>query len=77
MADVDPRLPDLTACDREPIHVPGAIQPHGLLLVVDAAGRITRHAGDFARLLGASAPLGRPLEDLLGADSAALLDGKG
>ena len=23
---------DLTNCDREPIHVPGAIQPHGVLL---------------------------------------------
>ena len=24
--------PDLTDCDREPIHIPGAIQPHGLLI---------------------------------------------
>lgn len=23
---------DLTNCDREPIHIPGAIQPHGVLL---------------------------------------------
>lgn len=28
------QLPDLTACDREPIHVPGSIQPHGFLLNV-------------------------------------------
>ncbi|MBB4196842.1 hypothetical protein CCR94_06445 [Rhodoblastus sphagnicola] len=27
----------LTACDREPIHLSGAIQPHGLLLAVDSA----------------------------------------
>ena len=27
---------NLTACDREPIHVPGAVMPHGLLLVADA-----------------------------------------
>ncbi|PNG52168.1 MULTISPECIES: ATP-binding protein [unclassified Variovorax] len=27
---------DLTACDREPIRVPGAIQPHGRMLVLDA-----------------------------------------
>ncbi|HYF55969.1 MAG TPA: hypothetical protein VEA41_17065, partial [Salinarimonas sp.] len=26
---------DLTACDREPIHVLGAIQPHGLLVTLD------------------------------------------
>lgn len=25
---------DLTECDREPIHIPGAIQPHGYLFVV-------------------------------------------
>ena len=25
---------DLTNCDREPIHIPGLIQPHGLLLVL-------------------------------------------
>ena len=30
---------DLTACDREPIHIPGAIQPHGLMLVVDVASQ--------------------------------------
>ena len=27
--------PDLTNCDREPIHTPGSIQPHGVLLVLD------------------------------------------
>ncbi|VTU26500.1 Phytochrome-like protein cph1 [Variovorax sp. PBL-H6] len=27
---------DLAACDREPIRVPGAIQPHGRMLVLDA-----------------------------------------
>src|SRR4051812_8614967 len=39
---VSPRTPiDLTNCDREPIHLPGAIQPHGALLGVDEAdGRI-------------------------------------
>ncbi len=26
---------DLTNCDREPIHIPGSIQPHGLLLVLN------------------------------------------
>lgn len=29
---------DLTACDREPIHIPGSIQPHGLLLVASRVG---------------------------------------
>lgn len=31
---------DLTACDREPIHVPGSIQPHGLLLIADLATQL-------------------------------------
>jgi len=31
---------DLTTCDREPIHVPGAIQPHGVLLALDDALRV-------------------------------------
>lgn len=26
--------PDLTKCEREPIHIPGSIQPHGILLVL-------------------------------------------
>ena len=26
---------DLTNCDREPIHIPGSIQPHGAMVVVD------------------------------------------
>jgi len=25
---------DLTNCDEEPIHIPGSIQPHGLLFVL-------------------------------------------
>ncbi len=31
---------DLTACDREPIHIVGSIQPHGFLLTVDAASLV-------------------------------------
>jgi chemotaxis family two-component system sensor kinase Cph1 len=27
-------LPDLTACEREPIHIPGAIEPNGAMLVL-------------------------------------------
>jgi chemotaxis family two-component system sensor kinase Cph1 len=33
----DASRPDLTACDREPIHVVGSVQPHGFLLALDAA----------------------------------------
>lgn len=32
--DDEPRI-DLTACDREPIHIVGSVQPHGFLLVLE------------------------------------------
>ena len=58
--------PDLTDCDREPIHIPGAVQPHGLLLVADAASRcVIAGAGDIESRLAADW-LGRPLGELLG-----------
>ncbi len=64
---------DLGVCDREPIHVPGAIQPHGLLLVADAATlAVVAGAGDLESRLRADW-LGADLADLLGQDVAALL----
>ena len=60
---------DLTDCDREPIAVPGSIQPHGALIVLDRA-RLTvlGAAGDTPRLLGrtASSMLGHSLARLFG-----------
>jgi light-regulated signal transduction histidine kinase (bacteriophytochrome) len=58
---------DLTNCDREPIHIPGSIQPHGAMLVCDLQGRV-RHASANARALIAFAgdPVDRPLADLVG-----------
>lgn len=44
---------DLTTCDREPIHIPGSIQPHGVLLVVDRRQYVVEQvAGDSASMLG-------------------------
>jgi light-regulated signal transduction histidine kinase (bacteriophytochrome) len=44
---------DLSTCDREPIHIPGSIQPHGVLLVLDRHGlHIEQVAGDTRFLLG-------------------------
>ena len=59
---------DLTNCDREPIHIPGSIQPHGILLVVDPNSEVVlQAAGDTADSLATQhPPLGRPLHDLLG-----------
>lgn len=65
---------DLTACDREPIHIPGAVQPHGLLLVADVASRkVVAGAGAIERVLRIDW-LGRSLDDLLGQDVGLLLD---
>ncbi len=62
----------LSDCDREPIHVPGAIQPHGVLLAVDCGGRVVRAAGDCAAILGGAGgdPLGEPLAAVVGEDAA-------
>jgi light-regulated signal transduction histidine kinase (bacteriophytochrome) len=56
---------DLTNCDREPIHTPGSIQPHGVLLGMDPFNlRIVHIGGDTAGLLGL------PAADILGGPAA-------
>ncbi|PZA09792.1 hybrid sensor histidine kinase/response regulator [Rhodopseudomonas palustris] len=48
---------DLSSCDREPIHIPGRIQPHGCLLACDAqAVRITRTSQNAGAILGRETP---------------------
>ena len=62
-------LVDLTNCDREPIHIPGTIQPHGILFsisvpdlrVVAVSANATQH-------------LAQPAAALLGLPFAALTD---
>ena len=64
---------DLTICDREPIHMPGAIQPHGMLLIVDPVeGVVIGGAGDVAGLLG-DAWLGGSIRLLIGDAGLAVL----
>lgn len=60
---------DLTNCDREPIHIPGSIQPHGALLALDPTlTTVTRHSVNAAEMLGILPnPNGLLLEDVLGA----------
>lgn len=66
MVDVGEQHPDLSACDREPIHIPGAIQPHGVLFAVDQELRVSRAGGDVEALLGYSGnPLGQELGDIV------------
>ena len=58
---------DLAVCDREPIHVPGSIQPHGVLLVADPESGLVRYgAGDVAGRVGRQDWLGLSVAELLG-----------
>ncbi|WP_425618001.1 ATP-binding protein [Anatilimnocola sp. NA78] len=52
---------DLTSCDREPIHIPGAIQPHGMLVVVQHGTLTIRRISDNVQSL-----LGQSPEELIG-----------
>lgn len=65
MTDLAPA--ELDACAREPIHIPGSIQPHGVMLVAERTTQEIRHAaGDVARLLGRDAWIGRTLGEVVG-----------
>ena len=55
-------------CDREPIHIPGGIQPHGVLVVVvEATLTVTQASENFAVHTGVAVEqvLGKPLSNLL------------
>ncbi len=61
---------DLTNCDREPIHIPGLVQPHGVLLVLqDSTLDIVQASSNTLAMIGHSpeALLGKPLSVLLSA----------
>ncbi|WP_205472951.1 SpoIIE family protein phosphatase [Nocardioides sp. SYSU D00038] len=65
---------DLSTCDREPIHVPGAIQPHGVLLALDEeTHRVVMTSANSGTMLGIEADdaLGRTLAEVLGEPVAA------
>ncbi len=67
---------DLAACDREPIHIPGSIQPYGLLLTVDIETKaILQIAGDSKPFLALDAAdvLGQPLDQVLEAQAIRML----
>ncbi len=60
---------DLTNCEREPIHIPGSIQPHGLLVTVAGPNHPVLQAS-----AGAERFLGRTAEELLGTRLVEVLD---
>lgn len=59
----------LDNCAREPIHIPGSVQPHGALIALDPQGRITHASANVSELLGFAPVFGQALE-------AADLDGQ-
>ena len=60
----------LTNCDREPIHIPGLVQPYGFLLCLDERTKLVVQASENVEAyLGILADelLGKGLDRLLGA----------
>ncbi|RYD35719.1 MAG: GAF domain-containing protein [Verrucomicrobiaceae bacterium] len=65
----------LELCSREPIHIPGSIQPHGALLVLEQGSLdCLQVSANWTELTGilipASSITGKPLEEMLGAAAA-------
>lgn len=60
---------DLTNCDREPIHIPGTIQPHGAMIVLGDDGLVTFVSDNLDRFLGDTNRdyVGAQLADVVGA----------
>ncbi len=72
MALADEQGPvDLTNCDREPIHILGAIQPVGFLLALTADWLVARASANVADYLGRTPAdlLGLPLAGIVSADA--------
>ncbi|SDV51593.1 ATP-binding protein [Chitinasiproducens palmae] len=69
-AQVDAQATDLELCAREPIRIPGAIQPHGFLVTFDPVSLVIERASANVATYGfgpaAAAPLGRTLAETFG-----------
>ena len=64
-----PFVVDLTNCDREPIHISGSIQPHGVLLALREPELLIEQASQ-----NSDVHLGRRTEDVVGTRLSELLD---
>ena len=54
---------DLTNCDREPIHIPGSIQPHGALLAFLPDGALALRSANAGAMLGELPAPGERLDE--------------
>lgn len=61
---------DLTNCDREPIHLLGAIQPNGFLLALSPDLKVQRVSANAGTFLGCDSLelIGQPIGDLFGTE---------
>ena len=61
---------DLDECAREPIHIPGAIQPNGVLLALDDTGVVRHVSANAGQLFEQTTDqlIGQPLGNLLALD---------
>jgi light-regulated signal transduction histidine kinase (bacteriophytochrome) len=66
VSEADPKV-DLTNCDREPIHLLGAVQPIGFLLALSSDWMVTRVSANVEAFFGTPPDemIGRPLKDLI------------
>lgn len=62
---------DLTNCDREPIHLLGAIQPIGFLIAVNTDWMIARASANLSEFLDHEAKdvIGKPMSDVFSGDA--------
>ncbi len=75
-ANISAQNVDLTNCDREPIHIPGSVQSHGVLLVCKGLEQQIAHASMNTGVLLADEPeyvIGKSLKAVIGAAAAATL----
>ncbi|MGI4861727.1 MAG: ATP-binding protein, partial [Janthinobacterium lividum] len=75
-AQVEPEVEPLrrdTACAKEPIHIPGGIQPHGFLVSLTRAGAVAQVSANLPEWSGTAVAtlLGAPLALAIGATAAA------
>lgn len=70
MNDIYPTV-DLTNCEREPIHILGAIQPIGFLIALSSDWMIARASANVGEFLGEDSEslLGRPLSEIFPAET--------
>ncbi len=67
---------DASLCEREPIHIPGSIQPNAVMLAADAATLlVVAYSANVSEIVDpVELPLaGRPLADVLPADFVAAI----